>query len=236
MRVAAASSGIAVIEQREDAAPQRQPGMLGRRGTALEEPMRPLQPAVRNRLLAPERRRIPGDPDRHPRRAQAVVALAIDAIRAFADVEHDVGQIEPPGGEPEAFERLGMSPRLQRRSNARRAACQSPRPSAARPASRPLGGLIGVTRSRRESWVFTAVSPAQITTPVRPLRRPDCIKRCRLAREERWSSSARERRRRARVGRQGWSCPRLSPSAPWSCPGSASIAATSTRSRRSTSP
>ena len=82
--------------------------------TALQQPMGPLEPAVRDRLLAAERRGVPGEPDGHPRRAQAVVALAIDAIRAFADVEHDVGQIEPPGGEPEPFERLGSLLVLQR--------------------------------------------------------------------------------------------------------------------------
>ena len=80
-----------IVEQREDAAPQRKPGMFCRIRTALEEPMGPLEPPVRNGLLAPERRRIPGEPDGHPRRAQAVVALTIEAIRTFADVEHDVG-------------------------------------------------------------------------------------------------------------------------------------------------
>ena len=117
--------------------------------------MRPLEPAVRNRLLAAERRRIPGEPHGHPRRAQAIVALAIEAIRAFADVEDDVGQIEPPGGEPQTFERLGILLVCSDASNARRAACQSPRSSAARPASRPSDGSIGVTRSRRGAWVFT---------------------------------------------------------------------------------
>ncbi len=106
---------VSIVEQREDAAPQRKPRVLGRIRTALQEPMSPLEPSVRNRLLAPERRRIPGEPDGHPRRAQAVVALTIEAIRAFADVEHDVGQIEPPGGEPQPLERLGILLGLQRR-------------------------------------------------------------------------------------------------------------------------
>ena len=83
-------------------------------GRSVQQPMSPLQPPVRNRLLAPERRRIPGEPDGHPRCPQAIVALTIDAIRAFADVEHDVGQIEPPGGEPQTFERLGIFLGLQR--------------------------------------------------------------------------------------------------------------------------
>ena len=105
---------VSIVEQREDAAPQRKPGMFCRIRTALEEPMGPLEPPVRNRLLAPERRRIPGEPDGHPRRSQAVVAFTIEAIRAFADVEHDVGHVEPPGGEPQTFECRGIFPGLER--------------------------------------------------------------------------------------------------------------------------
>src|SRR5712671_1413042 len=74
---------------------------------ALQEPSSPLEPPVRDRLLAAERRRIPGEPDRHPRRSQAIVALTIDAMRAFTDIEHDIGQVEPPGGEPQTFECFG---------------------------------------------------------------------------------------------------------------------------------
>jgi hypothetical protein len=124
--------------------------------------MSPLQPPVRNRLLAPERRRIPGEPEGHPRCPQAIVALTIDAIRAFADVEHDVGQIEPPGGEPQTFERLGIFLGLQRLFEREAGRCQSPRPSAARPVSRPL-------IDRRDEFAAGGLSlhgggPAQITS------------------------------------------------------------------------
>jgi len=88
--------------------------MFCRIRTALQEPTSPLEPPVRDRLLAPERCSIPGEPYGHPRCSEAIVALTIDAIRAFADVEHDVGQIEPPGGEPQTFERVGIFVGLQR--------------------------------------------------------------------------------------------------------------------------
>ena len=115
--------------------------MFGRIRTALQEPMSPLEPPVRNRLLAPERRRVPGEPDGHPRRSQAVVALTIDAIRAFADVEHDVGQIEPPGGEPQTFERLGIFLGLQRQFE------------------REAGRLPVATTKRRPAGIETVTGP-----------------------------------------------------------------------------
>ncbi len=99
---------IVVVEQREDPASQRQPRMFDGVRMALENPTGLLEPSVGDRLFTAERGGIPGKPDRHARRAEAVVALSIDAIGAFADVEHHVGQIEPPGGHAEAFERLGI--------------------------------------------------------------------------------------------------------------------------------
>ncbi len=99
---------IAIVEQREDPASQRQPRMFGRVGMAVQDPAGLLEPSVGDRLFTAERGGVPGEPDRHPRRAEAVVALSIDAIGALPDVEHHVGQIEPPGGEAEAFERLGV--------------------------------------------------------------------------------------------------------------------------------
>src|SRR6185295_14102604 len=108
--------------------------MFCRIRAALQEPMSPLEPPVRNRLLAPERRGIPGEPYGHPRRAQAVVALTVDAICALADVEHDVSKIQPPGGEAQAFERFGILLGLQRRFE--RAAGRRPVATAER---RPAG-------------------------------------------------------------------------------------------------
>ena len=51
----------------------------------------------------------------HPRCPQAIVALTIDAIRAFADVEHDVGQVErgegvEQRGEPGDLTGLALHP------------------------------------------------------------------------------------------------------------------------------
>ena len=99
--------GIAVVEERPDAGARSEPGVLGSIGQALEETPRPLQPAVGHRLLAAERRRVPRQPHRQSRRAQAVAALAIAAVGALARVEHDVGKIEPPRREAKTFERLG---------------------------------------------------------------------------------------------------------------------------------
>ena len=100
--------GIAVVEQRPDAGARRQPRVLRRIGHVLEQPSRALQPAVGDRLLAAERGRIPGEPDGQARRAASIAALAVGAIGAFADVEHRVGEIEPPGGQPQPLERLGL--------------------------------------------------------------------------------------------------------------------------------
>ena len=49
--------------------------------------MSALEPATGHCLLPPEGRGIPSEPDRHARRAQAVVALPVQAIGALADVE-----------------------------------------------------------------------------------------------------------------------------------------------------
>ena len=106
---------VSIVEQGEDTSPQRQPRMFCRIRKTLQQAMCPLQPPVRNCLLAPERRRVPGEPDGHPRRSEAVVAFTIQAVRAFAGVEHDVGQVEPPGGQAQTFERLGIFSGLQRR-------------------------------------------------------------------------------------------------------------------------
>ena len=61
----------------------------------------------RHRMLTAKRRSVPGEPRRHPRRPQAIVALTVDAVGAFARVEHRVGLIEPPRGESQAFECFG---------------------------------------------------------------------------------------------------------------------------------
>src|SRR5260221_14640199 len=65
-------------------------------------------------MFAPERDGLPCDPHGHPGRSEAIAALTVDAIGAFADVEHNIGEVEPPGGEPEALERLGALRGLQR--------------------------------------------------------------------------------------------------------------------------
>ena len=106
---------VAVVQQREDSAAQREPRMFGRIGLPFQKAVRPLEPSVRNGLFTAERGRIPGEPDRQTRRAHLIVTLAIQAVRALADVEHDVGLIEPPGREPQALERLGRFLDLQRR-------------------------------------------------------------------------------------------------------------------------
>ena len=80
--------------------------MLGRWRLILEQPARTLQPAGRDRLLAAKRRRVPCEPHGHTRRGRSIVLFVIEAIGPLARIEHDVGEIEPPCGEPKPFERF----------------------------------------------------------------------------------------------------------------------------------
>src|SRR6476646_10681632 len=141
--------------------------MFCRIRTVRQQPMSPLQPPVRNRLLAPERGRIPGEPEGHPRCPQAIVALTIDAIRAFADVAHDLGQVEPPGGEPQTFERLRILLGLQRQFE--REAGRLPVATTKR---RPAGVETVDRRDRRDELAAGGLSlhnggSAQITSTAR---------------------------------------------------------------------
>src|SRR4029077_8089036 len=99
---------VAVVEQREDAASQGQPRVLRRVRTALEKPVCTLEPCVCARVFTAERYGVPPQPYRHPRRAGPIVLLTVHAVRAFANVEDEIGRIEPPGGKPEALQRFGL--------------------------------------------------------------------------------------------------------------------------------
>ena len=106
--------GIAVLEQGGVALANREERALGAVAMAVEQLMRAPQPALRHRLLPAERGVVPADPHRHPRRANRVLAIEIQPIRAFARVEHDIREVEPPRGRREAFERFGCRVSLQR--------------------------------------------------------------------------------------------------------------------------
>ena len=146
---------IAIVEQRKDAAAQREPRVFRGFGTALEEAMRALQPTVCHRVLAAERRRVPGQPHRNPRGSERIVALAINAVGALPHIEDDVSEIEPPGGETQSFERLGLFLYLKRRFK-----CQASRLPISAIERRTAGvetvdrSHHGTARSRRESSVF----------------------------------------------------------------------------------
>jgi hypothetical protein len=72
----------------------------------IEQTTRALQPAFGHTVFPTERGAVPGDPDRNPGGWQHLATIAIGEIRPLPRIEHDLGKIEPPGGDAEPFERL----------------------------------------------------------------------------------------------------------------------------------
>ena len=101
--------GIAVLEQAESGFAQLEPGAFRAVGGASSRSRRarPSQPL-------PTKSSPRNDQQSHPiqtatRAAETLVAAGeVGAIGALAGVEDDVGEIEPPGGKPQALERLGI--------------------------------------------------------------------------------------------------------------------------------
>src|SRR4029077_13277038 len=98
--------GVAVLEQRERAFAEFEPRELRNLSVALEQAPRALQPTIGDGVLAPEGPVVPSHPDGDSRRAHGVLAILIQAVSSLPYVEHDGGEIEPPGGDAEPFERL----------------------------------------------------------------------------------------------------------------------------------
>src|SRR4030095_13949606 len=80
--------------------------VLRRIRASVEQTTRSLQPALGNAFLCTERGTVPREPDGHASRRSLIAALAVGTEGALARVEHDLGEIEPPCGEAETFERL----------------------------------------------------------------------------------------------------------------------------------
>ena len=121
-------------------------------GGPLEQTPRALQPAVGHGVLAAKRPVVPREPDRDARGAARSPRSQIQAVGALARVEHHVGEIEPPGGQPEPFERLGRFAPASASVNASRASVHAPRASASWPARQ--------SSARCSSW-RGAVEPGQ---------------------------------------------------------------------------
>ena len=88
--------------------------MFRRFRLTFEETPRTLQPPLRHAFFTAEGGAVPRDPDGNTGGGDVVAAAAIAPERAFARVEDDVGAIEPPGGQAEAFERFRRLFDLQR--------------------------------------------------------------------------------------------------------------------------
>ena len=122
---------IALVQQRERAAAQRQPGVRGGIGLPVEQAMGPLQPAVRRRLRSPRNAAVSQASQTATRAAPMLSPRSRQAIGALAHVEQDVGEIQPPRRDAQPFERFGrFFQSCSEASNAARAPCQSPRSSA----------------------------------------------------------------------------------------------------------
>src|SRR5262249_30755181 len=66
-------------------------------------------------VLTAERPCVPRQPDGHACGSPAIAALDVQAIRAFATIEHRIGGIEPPRRQRQTLARLRAFARAQRR-------------------------------------------------------------------------------------------------------------------------
>ena len=126
----------------------------------------PLEPTTRDRLLAAERRRVPGEPYGHPRRAEGIVTIVDSRGRRVPARRRRCRRGRATRPQAPDLRAPRGSPRFA--ANARRrpgAPGQSPRPSAARPAARSSRGRGAVTRLRRESEVLAMGDPWRLPVP-----------------------------------------------------------------------
>jgi hypothetical protein len=96
--------------------------VLGASLDPVEQPVRPLQPAIRDRRLAPERAVVPGKPPRQPRSSNTLAPLTVEAVRPLTNFERRRSIVEPPRRHPKPLQRLGslflVERRLERRPRA----------------------------------------------------------------------------------------------------------------------
>jgi hypothetical protein len=121
---------VALFEQTQRSFPHLEPRVLSGDRFPVEQTTRALKPPVGNGVLAAKGPAIPRQPHRHASRRTPVVARDIRAIGALSGIEHDVGEIEPPGGKAEAFERFGNF--LDEKDRVERFACLGPRAASER--------------------------------------------------------------------------------------------------------
>ena len=83
-----------------------QPSVLARRLQPFEQPLRSVQPPVRDRGISAKRTVVPIEPHGDAGGTRAVASLVIEAVRLLARVEHARRIVEPPACSAETFERF----------------------------------------------------------------------------------------------------------------------------------
>jgi hypothetical protein len=101
------SIGISMLKQRECPFATLQPRELGANGKAIKQTASPLQPTVGNSTFSPKCPAVPRQPYGDARRGCLVFGFEKQTIRSFTRVEDEIGQIEPPRSESQAFQSCG---------------------------------------------------------------------------------------------------------------------------------